>query len=195
MSCTPKDLEDIEYCDGQHMLAGYYTNAYIIKESDILSFPKMGDDKTLTDAEKALLAAYGTLTDAEKKLTLVGEIKMKPGKKFTHLPIINDSGQLEYNRPKPSSTAVKTDWSCDVQLTTHNEGVLDDITRGILVVQEIDSHKTKVLGRIGIPTEIAEEKGKNSRNADGSRMISLKFSHAPFRAADYYGTIQLVEAP
>jgi hypothetical protein len=194
MACTVKSFEDIEYCEGEHSLAGYYSDAYIIKESDILSFPKQGNDKLLTEAEKNILGGYGTLTESEKKLTLVGDIKMKAGKKFTHLPILNDSGQLEYTRPKSTSTAVKTDWSCDIQLTTHNEGVLDDVTRCILVLREIDG-KIKVLGRIGAAVDLAEEKGKNSKGADNSRMISLKFSHAPFRAADYYGTIQLVEAP
>lgn len=184
MACAPKKVEDIEYCDGEHSLAGYYSEAYLILENDIAKFPKFASDKNLSDVEAEILDLNDPLTESAAELTLVGDITLKPGKKMTYFPILNDTGQLEYNRIKEISTAVKTDWSCDIQLSTHNEGVLSRVTRGILVLRELDGGRLKVLGRPKAPVVIAEEKGKNSRSADGSRMISLKFTHAPFRAAD-----------
>ena len=192
MSCVTITREDLEYCEGEHQIAGFYTDAYLVDESDIQTFPKMADDPTLTTEEQAAVTTLG-LTAAEKKVTLIGNITLKSGKKFTRLPILNDSGQLEYNRIKPNSPAVKTDYSCNIQYTSKNEGILAGWTKAIVLLRPLEGNP-KLLGRPGNSVQIDEEKGKNGSSSDGEKMISLKFSAKPFRAADYKGTIQLTPA-
>ena len=186
MNCVDKSFEDVEFCEGEHITSGFYNEAYIIKPSDILKFPKLANDPTLTAAEIALVAGYGALTDAEKSLTLVGDITLKAGKKMSKLRIMEDTGEVDHDYPKPESKNCKTTYVGSVQNTTHNKGVLHSISTAIVILAPSEG-PMQVMGRPGFPAKLVENKGTNKKVSDGAKKIDFKFEAMPFQAADYRG--------
>ncbi|MEA5458683.1 hypothetical protein VB796_06530 [Arcicella sp. LKC2W] len=190
MNCVDKSYEDVEFCEGQHTISGFYNEAYIIKPTDILKFPKFADDKTLTDAEKALVEGYGTLSDAEKAFTLVGDITLKAGKKMTKIRVIDDTGEVDHEYPKPESKNCKTTYGGSIQNTTHNKGVLHSISTCILVLVPSEG-PMQIMGRPGFPARLVENKGTNKKSSDISKKIDFKFEAMPFPTSDYRGAVPL----
>lgn len=189
MNCVDKSYEDVEYCEGEHITSGFYNEAYIVKPTDILKFPKFADDPTLTVQELAIVTALA-LTDAEKSLTLIGDIELKTGKKMTKLRIMDDTGEIDHDYPKPESKNCKSSYVGSVQNTTHNKGVLHSITTAIVILVPAEG-AMQVMGRPGFPARLIENKGTNKRVSDGAKKIDFKFEAMPFQAADYRGEIQL----
>jgi hypothetical protein len=190
MTCVDKSYEDIEYCEGEHILSGFYNEGYLVKPSDVLKFPKFANDPTLTVAEIALVAGYGTLSDAEKSLTLVGDITLKQGKKMTKFRIMDDTGEIDHDYPNPESKNCITSWGGSVQNTTHNRGMLHNLGGCYLILVPSEG-PMQVMGRPGFPAKLVENKGSNKKLSDGAKKIDFKFQAKPFQAADYRGTVQL----
>ena len=190
MNCVDKSFEDVEFCEGEHITSGFYNEAYIVKVSDILKYPKFANDPTLTAPELALVAGYGTLTDAEKSMTLVGDITLKAGKKMTKFRVNDDTGEVDHEYSKPGSKNCKTSYAGSVQNTTHNKGVLHSISTCLLILVPSEG-PMQVMGRPGFPARLVENKGMNKKISDGDKKIDFKFEAMPFPTADYRGAVQL----
>jgi len=113
-------LDDIKYSSSTNKVSGFYHKLYAVPISDIHLFPPEGS------------AVVGA-TDAEKLMSLNGNIILKEGKKFATFEVNTDSGALNYKRIKPKMNAFNTEYTFATQYTDHNEGVLINLDKFIII--------------------------------------------------------------
>ena len=197
MSCVAVNITDLELCDGEHSEAGFSSENFFAKRNQILTFPKLLSDPSLTSGELTAAgtligSSYSTMTDEEKRGTLASSITFKTGMKFAKFPANPDSGTLNFSLVKPGSTSKKNTYGFEIENTFLNSQILDRITYGILVFQNNEG-QTFVLGSLAHPCRLEKIEGKNNRTGEGERMISLEF-YCPKPPRAYHGTIQLTPA-
>lgn len=197
MGCVSVNISDLEVCDGEHSEAGFSSENFFAKRNQILTFPKLLNDASLTPAELTAAgtligSSYATLTDEEKAGTLASSIAFKTGMKFSKFPAMSDSGTLNFSLVKPGSTSKRNLYAFEVENTFLNSQILDRITYGILVFKNNEG-QTFVLGSLAHPCRLEKVEGKNGKTSDGERMISVEF-YCPKPPRAYYGTVQLTPA-
>lgn len=196
MSCVSSNTEDLEFCEGSHSEAGFSSQLFFTKVSNILTFPKKASD-TLTTQEStaatALIPDYANIPAPLKKRTLTSSIIFKTGMKFSKFPSLVDSGSLTGTLVKEGSTSKKNEYTFDCENTTLNSAILDEITTGVLVFKSAEG-KVMVLGSDEYPAKKIKQEEKWGKASDAERMISVTF-YCPKPYYDYFGTIQLTPAP
>ena len=197
MACVAINVSDLELCDGEHSEAGFSSENFFAKRNQILTFPKLLSDTSLTAGELTAAgtligSSYDTMTADEKRGTLASSIVFKTGMKFSKFPAMSDSGSLNFSLVKPGSTSKKNTYGFEVENTFLNSQVLDGITYGILVFQNNEG-QTFVLGSLSHPCRLEKVDGKNGKTSEGERMIAIEF-YCPKPPRAYYGTVQLTAA-
>ena len=115
MACTSVNTEDIEFCEGDHSEGGFSSQNFFSKVGNILSFPKLLSDPTLTPAENTSAALLypdlGLFSNGEKTKCFAGNIVFKTGFNFSKFPALSDSGSLTGSLVKEGSTNSKNEYS------------------------------------------------------------------------------------
>jgi len=172
------DILDLVGICGQQNTPGVETDVYAVCECDIDTFP--------------IPTATTTLGSG---VTIVGNITLKPMKKWAQFTILTESGEIKdiLTGPRGSKSFMST---LDFNVQNVGAPVTDWIARqangcAILLVKEKNG-AMRVLGKPGSPAMLESAEGTSGINSESERIWKNQFKASMGNPAYYYtGTIDL----
>lgn len=166
---------------GQSNLPGVVTKVYKVCEDDIDTWPGFVGGPT-----------------AGGKITLDGDIVLKPLKKWATFEVISETGEVkDMQMGATGSKSFNSTFDCKVQNTgpAATEWVEDGANGcSIIAVKTIQGH-IRILGMPGLPVQQATAEGTTGMNAESERVWTLQYKASTGRPAPYYtGNIDLDDA-